>query len=72
MRLIYEVQTNTFADGWVNCWNEEFEGESIPITFDSASMAEAELEDFFHSMKDAGMDYDIADYRIVGVVDENS
>lgn len=60
---IYEVQTETFCDGWVNCWTEDEE----PLTFPSAEKAQEAIDEFFDDLKDAGMadDYDRDDYRVM-------
>jgi hypothetical protein len=39
---MFEVQTHTLCDGWVNCWSED----GKPLYFPTKEDAEAELSDF--------------------------
>lgn len=55
----YEVLTYTLCDGWVNCWTDsDAEGNATPSLFDSREAAQAEVDDYFASRRDAGMDCD--------------
>lgn len=60
---MFEVQTYTWFDGWVNCWHVDDELEYFP----TAAAAKLELYDHFRGMEDAGMSYSPDDYRIVEV-----
>lgn len=64
----YEIQTRTFADGWVNCWSYD-DGE--PITFNDKLEAEAYLVGYGVDINEAYRFGDLSDpfneddYRIV-------
>lgn len=68
---MYEVQTYTVFDGWVNCWSEEDPqtGEEKPLYFDTVTAAQEAIEEFWSDLETADMDdqYSRDDYRIVPV-----
>lgn len=67
MSKLYEIQTYTFCDGWVNCWTDDDEN---PITYSSHEEAQRELEDFLRDQRESFLCGDMAeqysreDYRI--------
>jgi len=70
MAALWEVQTYTLGDGWVNCWKES--DDATPQTFETEAAARAELQEHLGNVKaavDAGHmeDYDPEDYRVVRV-----
>jgi hypothetical protein len=68
---MFEVQTYTFLDGWINCWSEEVNGESHPLTFKTYTAALEELTDFLAANHEAFTNgavedqYEPHDYRIM-------
>ena len=66
---MFEVQTYTMCDGWINCWF--LDGK--PQTFPTQESAERELNTFLAFVEEAAargdMDeaYSLEDYRIVEV-----
>jgi len=71
---IYEVQTRTICDGWVNTWHEyDEDNNEIPMQFDSFEAALMELDNFIDDYQDAYEAGDIEspedrdNYRIVQV-----
>tara|TARA_R110000772_G_scaffold36387_4_gene87075 strand:+ start:1021 stop:1233 length:213 start_codon:yes stop_codon:yes gene_type:complete len=70
---MYEVQTKTFLDGWVNCWNLN----DKPHFFDTRKEAQEELDDFLQTVKVAVEmgammeNYERDDYRIIKLEIEN-
>lgn len=74
---LYEVQTYTLCDGWVNCWTvyEEGDRDGKPQTFESEAAAQAELDGFLSDIQeqiDSGErapdeGYDPEDFRVVEV-----
>ena len=61
---LYEVQTYTVCDGWVNCWTIE---DEKPEVFDTPHEAEAAIYEFFADLGSSGMaqSYSMEDYRVV-------
>ena len=57
MRTIYEIQTNTFCDGFVNMWSDDNEN---PIVFDTKEQAQIELVLYLQSEPNENAD----NYRI--------
>ena len=51
--------------GWDNCWHND---ESLAV-YDTREEAEAELAEFLQNAREAGLDYESADYRITQVED---
>jgi hypothetical protein len=47
---LYEVQTYTLADGWVNCWQD---GDGKPVLFPTFADAEEELADYRKNCEEA-------------------
>ena len=64
----FEVLTDTFCDGWVNCWSDDDED---PCLFDTLEEAEAELRDMFDTIASDGRaeedDYSPEEYMIRNV-----
>jgi hypothetical protein len=62
---MYEVQTYTIVDGWVNTWKID----DHPMYFMSISAAFQELADFWAGLEWSNMhhEYDPDEYRIVPV-----
>jgi hypothetical protein len=64
----FEVLTDTFCDGWVNCWSDDDED---PCLFDTLEEAEAELRDMFNTIASDGRepedDYSPDEYMIRNV-----
>jgi hypothetical protein len=51
--IAYEIQTLTFADGWVNTWTyEDSEGDMQPETFPTREAAQAALDEYLHDLAD--------------------
>ena len=50
-KTLFEVQTFTLCDGWINCWSIEDEHGSRPETFDTHAEAQAEIDDFFEEIE---------------------
>ena len=57
MQTIYEIQTNTFCDGFVNMWSDDNED---PIVFDTKEQAQVELVLYLQSEPDENAD----NYRV--------
>lgn len=71
---IYEVQTLTICDGWINTWHEyDDDNNEIPMQFDSFEAALMELDNYIDDYQDAYEAGDIespedrSHYRIVEV-----
>jgi hypothetical protein len=70
---VYEIQTHTLADGWVNTWTyEDSKGDMRPETFSSKMAAKAALEEYLKDLaEDASLgnisDYDSEEFRIQAV-----
>jgi hypothetical protein len=65
---MFEVQTNTVCDGWINCWTwTDWDNVEAPQLFDTHDLAMAAIHEFFADLYRAGMGhaYDIEDYRVV-------
>lgn len=59
---MFEVQTYTVFDGWINCW----EYNDCPLTFGSKEEAQAAIDEFFNELPDyMAVHYTRDDYRIV-------
>jgi len=60
---LFEVQTYTLCDGWVNCWTIEDEKKEY---FDTEQEAEDAICEFFADLGRAGMAqaYDKEEYRV--------
>ena len=57
MQTIYEIQTHTFCDGFVNMWSDDNED---PIMFDTKEQAQIELVLYLQSEPDENAD----NYRV--------
>ena len=57
MQTIYEIQTNTFCDGFVNMWSDDNED---PIVFDTKEQAQVGLVLYLQSEPDENAD----NYRV--------
>ena len=70
---MFEVQTYTFLDGWINCWSEDIDGKSEPMVFETYTAALEELTDFLAANHEAFTQgafedlYDPHDYRIMEI-----
>jgi len=67
---VYEVQTQTFANGWVNTWMcEDANGNMRPETFPTHESAQKALDDYLKDLaEDVALgnitDYAHEDFRI--------
>jgi len=57
---MYEIQTYTICDGWINAWKVN----DKPEFFDSFGEAVDALDDHLLNLDDNQIDYNRADYRI--------
>jgi len=48
---LFEVQTFTLCDGWINCWSITDEQGTRPETFDTRAEAQAEIDTFFQEIE---------------------
>lgn len=67
---MFEVQTNTMCDGWINCWTDTDEDNvETKITYETHDLAMSAIHEFFSVLYRYGMGhtYDIEDYRVVPV-----
>lgn len=70
---MFEVQTYTFLDGWLNCWSEEINGETKIMLFKTYTEALEELTEFLALNHEAFTNgavealYDPHDYRIMEI-----
>jgi len=46
-KTLFEVQTFTLCDGWINCWSVSDERGTRPETFSTQAEAQAEIDEFF-------------------------
>jgi hypothetical protein len=64
---MYQIETFTICDGWVNMWQDD---DGTPVVFTTEVAALAELNEFLEDTKDAfdcghlDSPYDSSDYRI--------
>jgi len=69
-QTVYEVQTQTFANGWVNTWMYEDANSNMrPETFATEEAAQAALDDYLQELaEDVALgnitDYEREDFRI--------
>ncbi|MBI4082619.1 MAG: hypothetical protein HY423_08410 [Candidatus Lambdaproteobacteria bacterium] len=70
---VYEIQTHTLADGWVNTWTyEDSDGDTRPETFSSKEAAQAALEEYLQELAEDAVlgnisHYDRAEFRVHAV-----
>ena len=57
---MYQIQTNTICDGWVNTWHTD----DTPTVFKSFGEALDELDEHLADLEAEGMDEDRNTYRI--------
>ena len=57
------IVETSMLHGWDNCWHND---ESLAV-YDTRAEAEAALAEFLQDARDAGLDYEPADYRVVEV-----
>ena len=50
-KTLFEVQTFTLCDGWINCWSITDELGTRPETFSNEAEAQAEIDEFFHDIE---------------------
>jgi hypothetical protein len=68
--IAYEIQTLTFAEGWVNTWtHEDSKGDMQPETFPTREAAQAALNEYLHDLADDVAlgnisDYDPEEFRV--------
>ena len=73
--MAWEVQHHTLCQGWVNCWSEEVDGVSRPLTYPSEAAARDALEEFLREIaeeiaygeRDPDHGYDVEEFRVVEV-----
>ena len=66
MVKLFEVQTHTIADGWVNVWSDDGE----PVRFITRFAAQRELDGFFRDLPEFMRDgYSREDYRVSEAVE---
>lgn len=58
---MYEVQTYTICDGWVNTWHD---GKENPTRYETFKHALEAIDEHLQEMEDEGMDEDRNTYRI--------
>ena len=65
---MYEVQTYTMFDDWINCWKEDEQ----PLIFLTAAAAYRALAEFWEDLIESGMadKYQPEDYRVVTIEPE--
>jgi hypothetical protein len=69
MKDLYEVQTSTLCDGWINTWtinilvNKKF--KTVPETFECYEDAIQAIEMHIKESEEDGMDEDRDDFRVV-------
>tara|TARA_R110000782_G_scaffold37225_6_gene88167 strand:- start:543 stop:854 length:312 start_codon:yes stop_codon:yes gene_type:complete len=67
---MYEVQTYTICDGWINTWRHSVDNITIDLSYDEPeffdSFAEAvdALDDHLLDLDDNQIDYNRSEYRI--------
>ena len=71
--MTYEIQHNTWVDGWVNTsTTEDTDGNEIPLVFATQTDAQTELDDYMGEIdsqiasgeREAHLGYDPDDFRI--------
>jgi hypothetical protein len=71
--MTYEIQHNTWVDGWVNTsTTEDADGNEIPLVFATQTDAQSELSDYMGEITDqiasgereSDHGYDLDDFRI--------
>ena len=71
--MAYEIQHNTWVDGWVNTsTTEDADGNEIPLVFATQTDAQSELSDYMGEITDqiasgereSDHGYDLDDFRI--------
>ena len=71
--MTYEIQHNTWVDGWVNTsTTEDADGNEIPLVFATQTDAQSELDDYMGEInnqiasgeREANLGYDPDDFRI--------
>ncbi len=73
--MAWEVQHHTLCQGWINCWSEEVDGVSRPLTYPSEADAQFELQEFLREIaeeiaygeRDPDHGYDAEEFRVVAV-----
>lgn len=64
---MYQIETFTLCDGWVNMWQDD---DGTPVVFTTEGAALAELNEFLHDVESAYINgdihtpYDSTDYRV--------
>ena len=71
--MTYEIQHNTWVDGWVNTsTTEDADGNEIPLVFATQTDAQSELSDYMGEInnqiasgeRESDHGYDLDDFRI--------
>lgn len=57
---LYEVQTNTLADGYINCW---LDCDDNPVRFTSRKQAMRELDNYISDCEAAVIDGELVDFE---------
>ena len=58
---LYQVETSTLCDGWVNCWQD---AAGLPLVFTSEKQAQQELSEFLSELAEEGIEHSPDDFRI--------
>lgn len=74
-KTLFEVQTFTFCDGWINCWSVSDEHGTRPETFSTQAEAQAEIDELFQDIalqievgeRDPDDGYNRDEYQIVEI-----
>lgn len=61
---MYEIQTYTICDGWVNTWHDTQDGNYTPTVFKSFGEALEALDEHLEDLESANMAEDRDTYRI--------
>lgn len=74
-KTLFEVQTFTLCDGWINCWSITDERGTRPETFGTRAEAQSEIDEFFQEIelqieageRNPGDGYSRDEYQIVEI-----
>jgi len=62
IKMVFEVQHFTLADGWINCWTD---GQDTPVYYNTKSEAREAIKECVESICDEDCEeYSYDDYRI--------
>ena len=65
MEDLFEVQTYTLCDGWINCWTDwDAEGNESPSYYQTKISADEAIRECIDDAEASGLEYSADEFRV--------